>query len=120
MLKSIRTHASHNTELEDRTVGVVLRVEDKVQEGYVLFSVGHETYLVDQDGCVVHEWRSTRVVFTAKLLPGGSLLRDGNELMNAPLFNTGGAAGHIEVVTWENEVCASDVRRRLAVIPFCV
>eukprot|EP00008_Paramoeba_atlantica_P015012 CAMPEP_0201484124 /NCGR_PEP_ID=MMETSP0151_2-20130828/8327_1 /ASSEMBLY_ACC=CAM_ASM_000257 /TAXON_ID=200890 /ORGANISM="Paramoeba atlantica, Strain 621/1 / CCAP 1560/9" /LENGTH=449 /DNA_ID=CAMNT_0047867639 /DNA_START=277 /DNA_END=1626 /DNA_ORIENTATION=- len=73
-------------------------------EGYLLFNSGFGTYLIDEDGRVVHEWVSQMKVFTSKLAENGNLLRDGSEVADAPLFQTGGAAGSVEVVTWENEV----------------
>lgn len=64
---------------------------------------GRETYLLDYDGRVVHEWTSDRVVFTSHLMSNGNLVRDGSENVIAVGFRTGGAAGYIEVVTWSGE-----------------
>jgi len=89
--------------LADRTVGVLER-DATMQEGLTLFSMGRETYLIDEDGRVVHEWRSSRVNFCAYLLPNGNLLRDGNDNIEAPCFKAGGAAGFVEEVTWDNEL----------------
>lgn len=91
------------TKVEDRTVGVVAR-DVGTDEGANLFSVGKETYLIDEDGRVIHEWRNKRVNFTAYLLPNGNLLRDGNDTVLSPLFHAGGAAGFVEEVTWDNEL----------------
>lgn len=41
-------------------------------------------------------------IVCAYLLPGGNLLRDGCEAEYAVDFQTGGAAGLVEVVTWDN------------------
>mmetsp|Transcript_21725 Transcript_21725/g.42693 ORF Transcript_21725/g.42693 Transcript_21725/m.42693 type:complete len:518 (+) Transcript_21725:279-1832(+) len=90
--------------LEDRTVGVISRDDEGVMDGYVLFSSGPVTYLVDVDGGVVHEWESDYVVFASYLLKNGNLLRDGNENLDAPSFATGGAAGRVEEVDWEGNV----------------
>lgn len=38
------------------------------------------------------------------LLPNGNLIRDGSEDTSNTLFRAGGAAGHIEEVTWDNEI----------------
>lgn len=65
---------------------------------------GRETYLIDNDGRVVHEWRSTRNVFSAYLLPNGNLVRDGSENEIAVCFRAGGAAGFVEEVTWNGDV----------------
>ena len=53
---------SATTALEDRTVGVVHREDAKCDPGYNLLSVGRETYLLDHDGRVCHEWSSSRPV----------------------------------------------------------
>lgn len=89
--------------LAERTVGVLDRNDAKMQKGYTLFCASQETYLIDEDGRVVNEWRSSRPVFCAYLLPNGNLLRDGSENVEAPCFQAGGAAGFVEEVTWDNE-----------------
>mmetsp|Transcript_666 Transcript_666/g.801 ORF Transcript_666/g.801 Transcript_666/m.801 type:complete len:469 (-) Transcript_666:949-2355(-) len=95
----------HKVPIEERTVGTLHLNEDKAQDGYTLFSKGFDTFLINNDGKVVHEWSSkSRKVFVAHLLKNGNLLRDGNESLNAPLLQTGGAAGYIEEVTWDNEL----------------
>ena len=90
--------------MEDRTVGVVDCDKAKIMAGCTLVCAGLETYLIDSDGHVVHEWRSERPVFAAYLLPSGNLLRDGSENDVAVAFRAGGAAGWVEEVTWDNEV----------------
>lgn len=90
--------------MAERTVGVLHRDDEKVMKGYVLICSGKETFLLDEDGRVVHEWRSRRAVFVAHLLPNGNLLRDGSENLEAPCFKAGGAAGFLEMVSWDNEV----------------
>jgi hypothetical protein len=87
--------------LAERTVGVVDRDDALLMPGCTLFCAGLETYLIDADGRVVHEWRSERPVFAAYLLPNGNLLRDGSENEVAVAFRAGGAAGWVEEVTWE-------------------
>lgn len=88
----------------DRTVGVVECKDGKIQPGYNLMCSGKETFLLDSDGRVVHEWRSTRNVFCAYLFHNGDLLRDGSENIEAVSFRAGGAAGYVERVTWNNEL----------------
>mmetsp|Transcript_36123 Transcript_36123/g.84590 ORF Transcript_36123/g.84590 Transcript_36123/m.84590 type:complete len:502 (+) Transcript_36123:184-1689(+) len=90
-------------DLSKRSVGVVERDDGRIQPGYTLISAGRETYLLDEDGRVVHEWRSSRQVFVSYLLPNGNLLRDGSDNDEADLFRLGGAAGFVEEVTWDNE-----------------
>ncbi|GBG32529.1 Hypothetical Protein FCC1311_087532 [Hondaea fermentalgiana] len=95
---------SRNIALADRTVGVVARDDQGIMEGYVLYSAGTMTYLIDSDGGVVHEWESSYVVFAAYLLENGHLIRDGNENIDAPIFRLGGAAGRVEEVDWDGTV----------------
>ena len=89
--------------VHERTVGVVSANQDKMAAGYTLMCSGRETYLLDWDGRVVHEWRSSRNVFSAYLLPNGNLIRDGSENTVAVAFKAGGASGFVEEVTWNNE-----------------
>lgn len=89
--------------LEQRTIGVLERDDERMQRGYTLISAGRETYLIDEDGRLVHEWRSLRNVFCAYLKANGNLLRDGSENIEAPCFQAGGASGFVEEVTWDNE-----------------
>jgi len=90
--------------LSSRTVGVLDRNDEKMQNGYTLLAIGCEVFLIDEDGRRVHSWTSDRSVFCAYLLPNGNLLRDGSENLEAPCFSAGGAAGWIEEVTWDNKV----------------
>ena len=90
--------------VDQRTVGVVHRNDAKMCSGYTLFNASRETYLIDEDGQVVHKWRSRRPVFISYLLPSGNLLRDGGVALDAPGFQAGGASGLVEEVTWENEL----------------
>lgn len=84
-------------------MGVVSRDDVLSEMGYNLFSNGKETYLINNDGQVVHTWRSHRIVFCAYLLENGNLLRDGSDNVEAELFKAGGAAGYVELVSWDNE-----------------
>ena len=88
-------------DLDARTVGVVARDSRRMQPGYTLICVSREVYLLDEDGLIVHSWSARRNVFCAHLLPGGHLLRDGSENVDAPCFSAGGAAGYVEVVDWD-------------------
>jgi len=95
----------HTIPVSERTVGVLHREDEKVCQGFTLFSSNLQTYLIDNDGKVINEWASkSRSTFAAYLLPNGNLLRDGNEGFNAPLMQTGGSAGYIEEVTWDNKL----------------
>ena len=88
----------------ERTVGVVTRNDAKLSSGYTLFNASRETYLIDEDGQVVHKWRSSRSVFTSYLRPSGNLLRDGCVALDSPGFQVGGAGGVVEEVSWHNEL----------------
>lgn len=96
------SNRSANIPLAERTVGVLERKEGS-SEGYNLLSSSTETYLLDCDGRVVHQWHSDRKVFCSYLLPNGNLLRDGSDTLIATGFRTGGAAGFVEEVTWSGE-----------------
>eukprot|EP00438_Fugacium_kawagutii_P015927 Skav217908 [mRNA] locus=scaffold795:191158:192594:+ [translate_table: standard] len=88
--------------VDHRTVGVVSRNDTKMCSGYTLFNASRETYLINEDGQMVHQWRSRRQVFISYLLPSGNLLRDGGAALDSPGFQAGGAAGVVEEVTWDN------------------
>eukprot|EP00929_Paragymnodinium_shiwhaense_P014834 TRINITY_DN122800_c0_g1_i1.p1 TRINITY_DN122800_c0_g1~~TRINITY_DN122800_c0_g1_i1.p1 ORF type:complete len:504 (-),score=34.78 TRINITY_DN122800_c0_g1_i1:58-1455(-) len=85
------------------SVGVV-SCREGACAGYTLLSAGFTTYLINNDGCVMHTWQAKRATFVAYLRSNGNLVRDGNELELAPQFNAGGAAGYVEEVTWDNEL----------------
>lgn len=48
--------------MAERTVGVLDRNDAKMQRGYTLLTAGQETYLIDEDGRAVNQWRSSRTV----------------------------------------------------------
>lgn len=84
-----------------------LRVkEDGVAPGYVLFAplLSDATYLIDEDGQVVHTWVS-------KYSPSGAVyfLENGNLMHTArepvlKTFSGGGQGGRIEEFTWAGEL----------------
>lgn len=88
----------------DRTVGVLAKQDGKCSEGYNLMTFNKQIFLFDCDGRVVNEWISSRNCFCCYLLENGNLLRDGSDANFAPEFRTGGSAGYVEVVTWDNEL----------------
>ncbi len=89
---------------DSRPSGVVLR-EAGVTDGYVLFAplLSSDTYLVDNDGRVVHVWSSELGSTSPYLLADGSLLRLGRD-PDTHGFKSGGVAGYVEHVTWDSEV----------------
>ncbi len=84
--------------------GLTKRSAD-VSPGYVLFSplLSNVTYLIDNDGRVVHTWKSlTSPGGDQVLLADGSLLRLGRDL-DFLHFRTGGVAGWLERIAWDGE-----------------
>ena len=94
---------SATTPLPLRTVGVVTHSLTHSSPGYTLLSSHCDTYLLNNDGQVVHEWHSDRPVFCSYLFPSGNLLRDGSDTLINTSFRTGGASGYVEEVTWEGD-----------------
>lgn len=88
-----------------QTVGVFKHDVAQTSAGYTLFAPGasKNTYLIDNDGQVVHSWKSQNIPGLAvMLLPDGSLLRTGNPLVQ--MMGGGGAGGVIERRSWDNEL----------------
>jgi len=90
----------------DEPIGVVLH-ESGAQDGYNLYSPldGAGSYLIDNDGRVVHFWDTAYRSNVGYLLDNGSLLRTttyGNG-GNGHLFG-GGAGLGIEELSWNGEV----------------
>ena len=76
-----------------------------VEPGYVLFSplLSSTTYLIDNQGRVVHLWHSaTSPGGDQILLADGSLLRLGRD-RDFLHFRTGGVGGVIERLAWDGE-----------------
>ena len=91
------------------SVGLIY-CNSKMSPGYTLFSPisSTTTYLIDEHGREVHNWESVsglRPGLSSYLLDDGDLLRTGN-LGNNALgdFSAGGAAGHIERISWDGEL----------------
>ena len=102
------TTVSETTEDEDIAEpprGLLIK-EASVSAGYVLFSplLSDVTYLIDNDGQVVHTWESDYAPgVSAYLLDNGHLLRTGRE-PEVPLFSIGGHGGRIQEFTWDGEL----------------
>jgi hypothetical protein len=85
--------------------GLVAHDPARVSPGYVLFAPlgSNRTFLVDNEGRVVHLWRSlTALAGDQMLLADGSLLRLGRDLDFAH-FRTGGVGGWLERLAWDGE-----------------
>lgn len=79
--------------------------EAEVSDGYLMFGplLSDTTYLMDNNGMVVHTWRSQYAPSgTAYLLANGNLLRGARE-PGVPVFKGGGQGGRLEELTWDGE-----------------
>jgi hypothetical protein len=76
-----------------------------VTDGYVLYSplLSKVTYLVDNDGLVVHEWRGEFVASSSYLQDDGSLIRIARD-PSADSFRAGGVAGYVEEIGWNADL----------------
>lgn len=74
-------------------------------EGYNLFApmASTDTYLMDNDGNIVHTWASGyRPGLSVYLLEDGTLMRTTNR--NNTTFNSGGSGGGVEQLDWDGNV----------------
>jgi len=99
--------ATETTEdIADEPPRGLLIKEPSVSAGYVLFSplLSGVTYLIDNDGQVVHTWESDYAPgVSVYLLDNGHLLRAGRE-PEVPVFSIGGHGGRIQEFTWDGEL----------------
>ncbi len=89
---------------QTQTVGLFLN-DSRAQEGYTLFApMGYSsTYLINNEGLLVHEWTSSaRPGLSAYLTEEGHLLR--TESMMTPIMNGGGAGGRIREWDWDGSL----------------
>jgi len=73
--------------------------------GYTLFTPMsyNKTYLIDNEGQMVHSWAAqTKPGLSAYLLESGLLLR--TQLDSGPYLRGGGAGGRVELVDWDGNV----------------
>lgn len=90
---------------QPRTVGLMQNDASKAFGGYTLFAPlrALTTYLIDNEGRLVHSWQSN---FTpgnsVYLLENGHLLRTGN--VNSRVFTSGGAGGRVQEYDWEGNL----------------
>jgi len=74
--------------------------------GYTLFTplLSDTTYLIDNDGLVVHTWKSDYAPSgSVYLLDNGNLLRGARE-PGVAVFKGGGQGGRIQELTWDGEL----------------
>ena len=92
--------ASSPVEAQEQTVGLFLNEEGSF-DGYTLFApFGYgTTYLIDNDGRLIHSWDSDYNPMSAYLLENGSLLRTARLADSA--FPGGGGTGRVEEFAWD-------------------
>ena len=91
---------------QNNTVGLIMYDSSASFNGYTLFSPlsSTNTYLIDNEGYLVHSWSSSYKPGQAiMLLPDGSLLRTA-AVGNGNPFNAGGAAGRVEKYDWDGNL----------------
>ena len=91
-------------ESAERPSGVIVN-EPGATPGYVLFAplLSDTTYLVDNEGLVVHTWKSPYAPQGfVSLRDNGHLLRGAR--MESSIFKGGGAGGRLEEYTWDGEL----------------
>ena len=77
-----------------------------VTPGYVLFApvISGTTYLIDEDGLVVHTWKSDYAPSASVyFLENGNLIRTAREPV-VETFKGGGQGGRIQEFTWDGEL----------------
>lgn len=84
---------------QDNTVGLIMNDETQSFNGYTLFApnLAKVTYLIDNNGNLVHQWESD-------FIPGMSayLLENGNLLRAATITGSGQRTGGFELFDWDN------------------
>jgi hypothetical protein len=79
---------------------------DDAAAGFMLLAPFEQqyTYLVDLEGRVVHQWRtSARPGLSQELLPNGDLVRAGNLEQRGAFASGQGAGGRLEQLTWTGQ-----------------
>ena len=93
------------------TIGTVLLDDDRVLDGYSLFTPNKQstTFLIDNCGRVINEWIDNPMAGIGAdqyLLEDGSLLisKFDSNITTASSIGIGGAGGIIEIRSWDNEL----------------
>lgn len=86
---------------DGQTVGLFLN-EEGAFDGYTLFAPLRygTTYLIDNDGRLVHSWERESTALSVYLLENGNLLRSVS-LGEHPRFTAGGGTGRVEELAWD-------------------
>ncbi len=107
ILISLLTVSSWPLFAQANTVGILLN-EPSAFSGYTLFSPSSSTmtYLIDNEGRLIHSWSSAYKPGQAVyLLDNGDLLRTANpQSGNANRLNAGGAGGRVEKYDWQGHL----------------
>jgi hypothetical protein len=84
----------------------LIQNDPRAYQGYTTFSPADgKTYLIDMEGRVVHQWDSPYSGGNSGyLLPNGNLLRGGAPDDEHPIFDAGGSAGRVHIVSWDGEL----------------
>lgn len=91
-----------NFTFSQNTIGTT-QISEGVYEGYTLFTVSTETYLINNCGEVINQWTSNFPPGNAVyLLENGSLLRAGRTASSDITF--GGQGGVIEIFNWNGNL----------------
>jgi hypothetical protein len=80
--------------------------EDEAFEGYTLFSpvVSLNTYLINNSGNIVHQWKSNfKPALSVYLLENSNLLRTAFPGFS-PRFFGGGIGGRVEIIDWDGNI----------------
>lgn len=89
---------------QTQTVGLFLHDSTQTFRGYTLFAPvrSRTTYLIDNNGQLVHKWLSAYTPGQmAYLLENGQLLRAAYE---TPYFNAGGVGGIVQKLDWDGTI----------------
>ena len=85
------------------TIGVILNKKNAI-DGYTLFSVHNKTYLINNDGKIVNQWKSNYSVGqSVYLLENGNLLRAA-EIPPKRQFTMPSVGGRVELFDWDGNL----------------
>ncbi len=100
------TLSAELAESQTNTVGLIMHDSTASFNGYTLFTPlpSKVTYLIDNEGYLVHSWNSSYEPGQAvMLLEDGSLLRTAF-VKNTNPFTAGGAGGRVEKIDWDGNL----------------
>ncbi len=91
---------------QSNTVGLIMNDSAASYSGYTIFApmTSTNTYLIDNEGYLIHSWSSAyRPGLAVMLMPDGSLLRTAF-VQKGNSFNAGGSGGRIERYDWDGNL----------------